>query len=328
MHRCYSIAAVALAVLLVFSSQAFAVAESGVPSLIIPPGARANGLGEAYVAVAEDATAAWWNVGALAFIPNNNLAFMHSQLVPDLATDVYYEFLGYSHELKGIGVFGLSIVYLTYGTSLAIDDQNVPLGEFTSWEGSFTGSFATNLGKNLGVGLSMKFIRVDYAPDFVTLEKENGAGSSFAVDTGILWKLPSKRLNFGFSLVNMGPNIAFIDREQSDPLPFTARGGLGWTAVSDEVSNLLLSFDIEQSLVWLIDGGNRRSEIWHAGTEYRYVNLISGRAGYIYDQDGDFSAPTWGLGFIYKDKLSLDYANVPQASELNRVHRWSVYFSF
>ena len=328
MHKCYSIAATTLAVLLVFSSQAFAVAESGVPSLIIPPGARANGLGEAYVAVAEDATAAWWNVGALAFIPNNNLAFMHSQLVPDLATDVYYEFLGFSHELKDIGVLGLSIVYLTYGTSLAIDDQNNPLGEFTSWEGSFTGSFAMNLGKNLGLGLSMKFIRVDYAPDFVTLEKENGAGSSFAVDTGVLWKLPSKRLNLGFSLVNMGPNIAFIDREQSDPLPFTARGGVGWTAVSDEVSNLLLSFDLEQSLVWLIDGGTRRSEIWHVGTEYRYVNLISGRAGYIYDQDGDFSAPTWGLGFIYKDKLSLDYANVPQASELNRVHRWSVYFSF
>jgi hypothetical protein len=26
--------------------------------------------------------------------------------------------------------------------------------------------------------------------------------------------------------------------------------------------------------------------------------------------------------------LSLDYANVPQAKQLERVHRWSVYFTF
>ena len=72
----------------------------------------------------------------------------------------------------------------------------------------------------------------------------------------------------------------------------------------------------------------RRSEIWHAGVEYRYVNLLAGRFGYVYDDDGDFSDPTYGLGFIYKDKLSLDYANVPQAETLERVHRWSLYFSF
>ncbi len=98
--------------------------------------------------------------------------------------------------------------------------------------------------------------------------------------------------------------------------------------VSDDVSNFILAADIEQSLVWLVDGGNRRSEIWHGGVEYRYVNLLSGRMGYIYDDDGDFNSFTWGLGFIYKDKLSLDYANVPQAEELERVHRWSVYFTF
>ena len=84
---------------------ASAVGEAGVPSMIIPPGARANGMGEAFVAIADDATAAWWNVGGLAFVENNNLALMHSQLVPDLANDVYYEFLGYSHQLQDFGTF-------------------------------------------------------------------------------------------------------------------------------------------------------------------------------------------------------------------------------
>jgi hypothetical protein len=311
-------------------SRAFAVAEAGVPSLTIPPGARPNGMGEAFVAVADDATAAWWNVGGMAFAKNRNLAFMHSQLVPDLATDVYYEFLGYSSPAGDVGTWSVNLIYLTYGESIATDPSGTPLGTFTSWEGTLTASFAMQLAENIGAGISMKFIRVDYAPEEFTQENVEGSGTSFAVDVGGLWKFPSQRLNVGLAVTNMGPNIAFIDREQSDPLPITARLGAAWTALSDDVSNLLLTFDVEQSLVWLIDDDTdtRRSEIWHVGGEYRYVNLLAGRLGYVYDDDGDFNAPTYGLGFIYKDKLSLDYANVPQAETLERVHRWSLYFTF
>ena len=68
MTKRYLLAVVAAGVLLLLNSQAFAQAEAGVPSLIIPPGARANGLGEAYVAIADDATAMSTNPAGLAFI--------------------------------------------------------------------------------------------------------------------------------------------------------------------------------------------------------------------------------------------------------------------
>lgn len=329
LHRRMLAGAVLVAVLGV-GSNAFAVAESGVPSLTIPPGARANGMGEAFVGVSDDATASWWNAGGLAFAKTRSLAFMHSQLVPDLATDVYYEFLGYSSPAGDVGTWGISVIYLTYGESIATDPSGNALGTFNSWEGTLNASFSMQLADDLGVGISMKFIRVDYAPAEFNQDNVNGAGTSFAVDLGALWKFPSPRMNLGLSLTNMGPNIAFIDREQSDPLPFTARVGVAYTPIADEVSNLLLTFDLEQSLVWLVDPdvNTRRSEVWHVGTEYRYVNLIAGRVGYVYDKDGDFNAATYGLGFIYKDKLSLDYANVPQAQTLERVHRWSLYFTF
>jgi hypothetical protein len=319
-----------LVVTLAAHESAFAVGESGVPSLTIPPGARPNGMGEAFVAVSDDATAQWWNVGGLAFGKERNLAFMHSQLVPDLASDVYYEFLGYSQRAGDVGTWGVSLIYLTYGESIATDAAGNPLRSFTSWEGSLSASFAMNLGDNLGAGITLKFIRVDLAPADVTQDAVEGAGTSFAADIGTLWKLPNQRLNFGLAVTNMGPNLAFIDREQSDPLPINARLGTAWTPIADEISNLIVTADVEQSLVWLVDADvdTRRSEIWHTGVEYRYVNLLAGRIGYVYDQDGDFNDPTYGLGFIYKDKLSLDYANVPQASTLERVHRWSLYISF
>lgn len=311
-------------------SSAFAQAEAAVPSLTIPPGARPNGMGEAFVAVADDATAGWWNAGGLAFMKTRNLAFMHSKLVPDLVSDVYYEYLGYSSPAGDIGVWSASIIYLTYGESIATDAQGTQLGFFDSWEGALSASFAMPLGDNLGAGISMKFIRVDYAPANFTQDNVDGTGTSFAADLGMLYKFQPQRLNLGLSLTNMGPNIAFIDREQSDPLPFTARFGVAWTPFADEISNLLMTFDLEQSLVWLVDEDvdTRRSEVYHGGLEYRYVNLLAGRLGYVYDEDGDFNDFTYGLGFIYKDKLSLDYANVPQAETLERVHRWSLYFTF
>lgn len=319
-----------ITVLLGSGSRAFAVAESTAPSLTIPPGARPNGMGEAFVAIADDATAGWWNVGGLPFMKQSNLAFMYSALVPDLASDVNYQFVGYSSPAGDIGTWGINIIYLSYGTSIATGTEGNTLGEFTSWEGALTGSFGMPIGDNVGVGLSLKYVRVDLAPAEFTQDNIEGAGSSFAVDFGTLWKLPAQRLSFGLSVTNMGPDIAFIDREQSDALPFTARFGTAYTAIADDISNLLITADVEQSLVWLIDDDvdTRRSEIWHGGLEYRYVNLLAGRIGYIYDDDGDFNAPTYGLGFIYKNKLSLDYASVPQAEDLERVHRWSLSFTF
>ncbi|UCG50622.1 MAG: PorV/PorQ family protein [Candidatus Latescibacterota bacterium] len=317
-------------VLLCVTATAFAVGEAGVPSQIIPPGARANGMGESYVAIADDATAAWWNPGGLAFLRGRNLALMHSQLVPDLASDVYYEFLGFTNEISGVGTLSIAVIYLTYGTSVATNTQGEKKGEFKSWEASGVVSFAIPLSDNIGLGLSGKFIHADLAPANLTLEQLDGTGSSVAVDAGMLWKIPQHKLSFGAALTNLGPDISFIDQEQSDPLPFTLRLGVGYRPIQDDVNSFLMTFDFEQSLVWLIDSATktRRSEIYHMGVEYRYINLLAGRLGYVYDEDGDFKDFTYGLGFIYKGRVALDYANVPQAQTLDRVHRWSVSVSF
>ena len=318
------------AVVMVSWSAAHAVGEAGVPSQIIPPGARANGMGESFVAIADDATAAWWNPGGVAFLKGQNLALMHSQLVPDLASDVYYEYLGYTNEISGVGTLSVGVIYLTYGTSVATNPQGEKTGDFKSWEASGVVTFAIPLSENLGVGLSAKYIHASLAPADLTLEKLDGSGSSVAVDAGVLWKIPKYKLNFGAALTNLGPDITFIDQEQSDPLPFNLRVGVAYTPFSTEVNNLVMTFDVEQSLVWLIDSATdtRRSEIYHVGAEYRYINLLAGRLGYIYDEDGDFSDMTYGLGFIYKGKVALDYANVPQATTLDRVHRWSISVAF
>jgi hypothetical protein len=330
MHRFSSFLILFLALLTgLLASDAMAVGESVAPSLIIPPGARANGMGESYVALSNDATAAWWNPGALAYLQGNNIAFMHSQLVPDLASDVYYEFFGYAKSIEGVGTVAFSFNYLTYGELIGKLGPDAPEVPFHSWEGALMASYGMNLGKNIGVGLSMKYIYADYAPPEVTPTNRKGAGASIAVDVGTLWKMPRWKTQVGASLTNIGPDINFEDKEQPNHLPTIIRVGASIEPLSDEISNLLFAFEIEQSLLWLIydDIDVRRSEIWHAGAEYTYIRMLAGRIGYIYDKDGHFNSATYGMGFMYKN-FEFDYANIPQAVELERVHRWSLTVNF
>ena len=55
-------------ILIPICSNAGSVSQAGALFLRIPVGARASGMGDAYTAVAEDASATWWNPAGLAFI--------------------------------------------------------------------------------------------------------------------------------------------------------------------------------------------------------------------------------------------------------------------
>ena len=64
MKRIFSI----VAALLLFSNPSIrAQSDAGAIFLLISPGARAGGMGEAQVAVANDAYASYWNPAGLAF---------------------------------------------------------------------------------------------------------------------------------------------------------------------------------------------------------------------------------------------------------------------
>ncbi|MDP7448954.1 MAG: UPF0164 family protein, partial [Candidatus Latescibacteria bacterium] len=52
--------------------------------LLIEPGARASGMGESYVAIADDATASYFNPAALAGQTDRKLNFTHQKWLPGL----------------------------------------------------------------------------------------------------------------------------------------------------------------------------------------------------------------------------------------------------
>ncbi|SVB94437.1 uncharacterized protein METZ01_LOCUS247291, partial [marine metagenome] len=80
--------------------------EAGAIFLLISPGARAGGMGEANVAVADDAYASYWNPAGLGFLEGSELAMMHVNWLPNLADDLYYDFFAFRSRVPNLGTFG------------------------------------------------------------------------------------------------------------------------------------------------------------------------------------------------------------------------------
>lgn len=153
MRRIYSI----VATLLLFSSPSLnAQSEAGAIFLLISPGARAGGMGEAQVAVANDAYASYWNPAGLAFQTGSEIAFMHVNWLPNLADDLYYEFLGFRKQYENLGTLGGHLIYLNLGEQVRMDEFAQYQGKFTSYMMAAALSYSSKLSGTSAFGMNAK----------------------------------------------------------------------------------------------------------------------------------------------------------------------------
>jgi len=314
-----------------------ASAQTAALSLSIPPTGRANGMGQAYVAVADDASATWWNPGGLAFLDKKEASLTYAKLVPDLADDVFIMFPAYATQVKTWGTFGASIVYLSYGTSNATSSTGEDLGSFTSYEMAPTLSYGTKVMEGLGIGGSFKYVRVSLAPELPGLPGA-GQGSTVAFDIGALYKVPGDMVSVGLAIQNLGPSISFIADDRSDPIYRNAKLGFAVNAYKKNEFSALVTGDVNQLLVQgeVTDASNNTSHryqkpILNFGGEVAYSSevALALRGGYVSDPDGSIQDPTYGFGVGYK-LFDIDFASIPQAKDpdtgqrLARVSKFSL----
>ena len=329
--------AAALTCLLMFTVAPSLQAQSGI-SLTIPASVRGEAMGGLFVTQSNDYSARWANPAMLAFMDDGTLGLMYSKLVPDLADDVFFMFGGWLTPISGLGTMALDLTYLSYGESQATDDLGNSKGSFTSYEVSPAAGFGFKFLPNLGVGISAKYIRIDLAPEFVLSDQGNsgaGVGTSWAFDLGALYARGPLRL--ATTVSNLGPDVTFIDAQQSDALPRTLRVGGTYDIFNNEVGEVRLGAEYEQSLVvgsstTLVDSVAVKNDVWrspvyHLGGEFVYGGVFAVRAGYWNDKDGDVNDWTAGFGFTWAN-AALEYASVPQAQSLKHVNRFALWYKY
>ena len=314
----------ALALLVGAFGSAQAQSEAGAQSLLFAPGSRAEGMARAGVALVNDANAIWWNPAALAFIRGHDLSASYYDLVPGLAEDVNYTYLTYAQRVEGLGGIGGSFTYLNYGKSEATDIDGNVIDEFNSYEMAPTVAYGTDLVPNMGIGVALKLVRVDLAPPDVTTDQVAGRGTTFAADFGWLYKIPAWKAAMAATVSNIGPDIAFVDEEQSDPLGRNLRVGAAYSPFETEAHRFTVTAD---AVRYLLPGRVLAIDQWGAGGEYEFNRLIALRAGYYSDPIGDIEDATFGLGLMFRG-FRFDYASFPQATGLDRAQRFSIGYHF
>ena len=317
----------------------FANSNAGVLFLLIEPGSRPGAMGQAHVAAVDDGFAQFWNAGAMAFNRRQQLAMMHSAWLGDIFDDMYYEYLGWNRYYEELqGNLGFNITFLTLGRHELIDSGGNKLGEFSAFDIAAGVTYAYQVSDRFGTGLAFKFIYSDLAPEEQGNTGGKGRGMSYAFDFGMLYRnlLWLDGLNFGINLQNVGPNITYINNDQSDPMPMNFRMGLSYKIFEDSMNRLIVTGDMNKLLAnddfvlkrlitaWYDDGGfmskrERESTIFGGGAEYMYWNLLSLRAGWMYDKAGSIIGPSFGIGiqhtFQSRYRVFFDFA-MQQGGEL------------
>ena len=234
------------------------VGEAGAIFLLINPGSSAAGVGEAQTGKADDAYATYYNPAGLAFLEKQEIALQHVNWLPNLATDIFYDFIAYAAPIKNIGTFGGHLIYLNLGEQLATDEIGTELGKFQSYMMALNASFGMKIREYSSIGFNFKVFHQKLADEYVEETYGTGVGAEqgdpfstdFAFDIGFLKKFgKEKQHNFGIAIQNIGPEISFVDAEQADPAPTNMRIGLYTRLYKDEKNSIHLLFDANKLLV-------------------------------------------------------------------------------
>jgi hypothetical protein len=159
-------------------------------------GPRANSMGGAFVAMSGDASAMYWNPGALSRIGHSQVMASHT----DWLVETDLNWVGISLALDADNAIGISLTQLDLGEDDVTTVQR-PEGTGERWSAhdiAFTITYARNLTDRFSIGGSFKYI---------SQHIWNESASSIAFDVGLLFTTPFDGLRLGMSLSNFGGDM-------------------------------------------------------------------------------------------------------------------------
>lgn len=240
---------------------------SAVVFLKIEPDSRAAGMGNAGVALADNASAIFWNPAGLAFQEGTEASITHSNWLPEFNAGLFYEYLVAKHRVPGWGTFGAHLTYLFLGENDGRDEQNNPTGTFRSYDLATGLSYGVKMNERFGIGSSVRFIYSNLAPGQSVGAQQTKAGISTAFDLAALYRSRpfsmggemKGTLSLGANLANMGPKIQYSDNAQADPIPTNLRLGYAFRMDFDDFNSLTLVTDFNKDLISYSGEGEDRA---------------------------------------------------------------------
>lgn len=295
--------------------------------IAIGVGGRALGMGGAFVALANDVTAGYWNPAGLSLMNYPEIALMHDERFGSL---INYDYGAVAFPMGAKSTIGFSLIrlgidgipdtrnaLLDYNGNGTFDnadrlDYNA-ISTFNSADWAFYFSYAKQLSEEFAYGANIKLIRRD-------LGENSAAGIGFDVAAHLRLM---DRLALGLNFQDITTTLLAWDTGTKELISPTAKvGGAYFIDLFGGQIAPAVDFDIRFE--------NRRyastahvgpvSADLHAGLEYDFRNLVAVRVGY-----NDVKQFTLGAG-VHLPKLDVDYsfAKFDGQGQLGNTHRISL----
>ena len=270
------------------------VGGAAVVFLKIEPDSRAAGMGNAGVALADNASANFWNPAGLAFQEGTELGLTHSNWLPEFNAGLFYEYLMAKKSIPGWGTFGGHVTYLFLGEHEGRDGQNNPTGTFRSYDLAVGLSYGLKVSPTFALGTSVRFIYSNLAPGTSVEGQETKAGVAGAFDIAGLYRTrpffvgnTETTFSAGFNLANMGPEVQYSDSDQADPIPTNLRIGGALTFDFDEFNRLTVVTDFNKDLI-KVDSLNNADPFYKA--IFSSWSSIQVRKNALQDDNAEFES--------------------------------------
>jgi len=307
--------------------------SAGAQFLKIGVGSRYQAMGEASVAIANDAYSMYWNPAGLTSVENSEVSFTNVSYLLDI--DLNY--VAYAKRFEDIGVFGVS------ATLLSMDDQEITTFEEQDGTGDYYSASSYAVGLTYARRLTDRF-SFGATFKYVGEKIHNEEASGVAFDFGTMLETGFRSLRLGMSISNLGSELEFtgsdlmvlyddqsgvganspVDAElQTTPydLPLIFRVGLAYDMEMGPNSILTLAGEAKHP-----NDGEQRGAL---GAQWGFKEQFFLRGGYKlnYDEEG----LTMGAGLMttiaQTTRLTLDYA-WQDFGRLESTQRFSVGFTF
>ena len=303
--------------------------------LKIDVGPRAVGMGGAFVANSDDATAFYWNPAGLASNYSREAYFNHISYF----ADINYDFAGFAIHIPDFGTVGTFVTVLSVGEMKVRTVEN-PRGTGELFDaGAFAigVSYARNLTREFSIGINAKYIREH-------IWNESALG--FALDIGTLYRIPVfNELRLAASISNFGTKMRMEGRDITKllqtgsseenfvntniemdefELPLLFRIGVAADVIKENKNRITLAVDAVHP--------NDHTEYINTGIEYAWNEIFYLRGGYksLFELDTE-QGLTLGLGINYRIfetlGINVDYA-YQDFGRLTSVHYFALGIKF
>lgn len=321
-----------LSISLGYAAENKKLAQTGFQFLSVVSDARASAMAEAMTSLETGSSALFFNPAGMANLGGLvDISASDNQWIADIRHNTFSVAL--SPANGEYGVIGFSLQTVNYGDFYGTRvDKTTELGYVDTEIFSLTAmsagvGYAKRLTDRFSVGGQVRYVEQDLGNSVIpvisteldTSESEVGNNlSPLAFDFGTQFKTGFKSLVFGMSVRNFSKEIKYVEEGFQLPLVFN----LG---ISMNVLDFFEGSALDQVLIVSLDASHYRShpEQIKVGVDYRLLNLLSLRGGYI--SNNDESGLSFGVG-VKKYGVGLDYSYTP-FGVFDKVQRMSARFS-